>query len=83
MPRYTTKTRQNEDRTISANIAYHAALLGINNVLLAKSTGIKQATLYSRLKNPCKFTVGELRQICQILNVKLTDLFTNKKEEEK
>ena len=32
---------------------------------LSKRTGIKQTTLYSRIKNPETLTVGELRQIAR------------------
>ena len=59
---------------VKKNIQVGNVRQGIDTLTLAKKTGIKQGTLYNRMKDPGDFKLSELCMIAKILKVDLCDL---------
>lgn len=74
MPRYTRNKVDSENRVIVANIRYGMECTGIPAKELAAAAGMTLPTLYARFKAPDRFTIKELRRICQKLNMALPTL---------
>ncbi len=74
MPRYMRNKVDLENRIIVANIKYGMECTGIPMQELAAAAGMSLPTLYARFKAPDRFTVKELRRVCQKLNMALSTL---------
>lgn len=67
--------RRDEYRNKSFNgiIAKNIEMSGVSKSQLALKMNMSRSTLYAKLKNPNKLTLGELRSICDILRIAQTD----------
>ena len=59
---------------VRKNIQVGNVRQGIDTLTLAKKTGIKQGTLYNRMRDPGDFKLSELCMIAKFLKVDLSDL---------
>lgn len=66
------KLKQSEsamNRTIfNATIAQKLILCGINKPELAKKMQMSRSTLYEKLRDPDRFTIGEVKRMAKALN---------------
>ena len=71
----TLQERRDEHRNKSFNgiIAKNIKMSGVSKSQLALRMNMSRSTLHAKLKNPNKFTLGELRSICDILKIDHTD----------
>lgn len=53
-------------KIVSAQIDYYLSLYDKNVSWLAKSLGISQSTLYNKLKDPEKITLGDIKNIAAV-----------------
>lgn len=54
-------------------IAQRSCILGYKNYELAKKMGLPRSTFYAKLKEPDRFSLGEIRAICKILKISAVD----------
>lgn len=71
----TLQERRNENRNKMFNgiIAKNIETSGISKSQLAVRMNMSRSSLYLKLKDPNKFTLGELRSICDILKIAQND----------
>lgn len=53
-------------KTVSAQVKYYLSLYDKNVSWLAKSLGVSQSTLYKKMKDPEKITLGDIKNIAAI-----------------
>ena len=51
---------------VSAKVDYYLSLYDRNVTWLAKSLGVSQSTLYKKLKDPERITLGDIKNIAAI-----------------
>lgn len=56
-------------KTISAQVTYYLSLYDKNVNWLAKAMGISRSCLYGKMRDPKKFTLGDLEKISKAFNV--------------
>lgn len=56
-------------KTVSAQVKYYLSLYDKNIAWLAKSLGVSSSTLYNKLKDPEKITLGDIKNISTIFKV--------------
>ena len=69
MPKLKESEFQIKDRLYKAEIARQMEFLGIDRITLAKRIGVSRPTIYTKLNNPSKQTLAEMRKICSVLKI--------------
>lgn len=60
------KEEQTPFKPVSAQIDYYLSLYDKNVSWLAKSLGMSQSTLYNKMKDPEKITLGDIKNIAAV-----------------
>ena len=61
--------RNKADKELRAQIHYYIEKYDSSKKVIAKEMEMSEATLYNKLRNPSKFTLGELRDLFFILSL--------------
>lgn len=56
-------------KTVTAQVKYYLSLYDKNVTWLAKSLGVSQSTMYSKMKDPKSFTLEDIAKISTVFNV--------------
>ena len=58
---------------VSAKVDYYLSLYDRNVTWLAKALSVSQATLYKKLKDPEKITLGDIKDISEVFKVDMKE----------
>ncbi|MCL2865540.1 MAG: hypothetical protein FWE25_08385 [Lachnospiraceae bacterium] len=67
MPKLKVSPTEQQDRCIRAKINEGLEMQGLTIQILSNITGIPLSTLYGRIREPSKFTFGEMRVVGKAL----------------
>lgn len=68
MPKLPPTEKQKVDSALNEYVAVHLLRQSMTKTQLAKAVGCERPTLWAKLKNPDKFTRGELRRLYKVLH---------------
>lgn len=60
-------------KPVSAQIDYYLSLYDKNVSWLAKSLGMSQSTLYNKMNDPEKITLGDIKDISEVFKVDMKE----------
>lgn len=67
----TNRECKRRDDIFRAKIAHQLCLLNMRKKDLIGKMGLPESTFYAKMKSPEKFTLGEIRIICEILRLSI------------
>lgn len=78
MPRLGKSPRDEFMTNIAANIKYHQTMLGAPTSVLSKASGKALSTYNARMRNPERFTLGEIYNLAQFMRIPVGALLTGR-----
>lgn len=69
MPRLAVGKEEMQNRILKGAIENRLAIVNMTKPELAKKTGIPESSLYSKIRNPSKFNLADLRKVFVVLRM--------------